>query len=340
MKNIPNKLALLCFVSGLWLAISCGKAKKDEDNTTNQDNVKQDKNEVKTTFAGEFNADSAYMFLQKQVSFGPRVPNTPAHNLCGAYLVSMMSGYADKVYEQKATVTAYNGTNLPLHNIIGVFNPNQKRRILLTAHWDSRPFTDQDEKDKSKAVLGANDGASGVAVLLEIARLLKQYPIQNIGIDILLNDIEDYGAPDDYKPEKEDTYCLGSQYWAKNPHVKDYTAEYAIVLDMVGGKNAAFYREQISDETARYLVDKIWNKAAQLGYGIYFLNEKGGAVTDDHLYIYKLANIPAVDIIDHNPSRPKGFPEYWHTQRDDLSNIDKNTLKAVGTTLYAVLREF
>ncbi len=338
MKNIIHiAFILLCFLGTAILVTSCGKGKNTENNQN--DNNNESKNEVKTIYTGEFNADSAYMFLEKQVSFGARVPNTPAHNLCGAYLVSVMSRYADKVYEQKATVTVYNGTSLPLHNIIGVFNPNQKRRILLTAHWDSRPFTDQDDKDKFKAVLGANDGASGVAVLLEIARLLKQYPIQNIGVDILLNDVEDYGAPDNYKPEKEDTYCLGSQYWAKNPHVKDYTAEYAIVLDMVGGKNATFYREQVSDEVARALVDKIWNKAAQLGYGIYFLNEKGGGVTDDHLYIHTLAHIPAIDIIDHNPSRPKGFPEYWHTQRDNMSNIDKNTLKAVGATVYAVLRE-
>jgi Zn-dependent M28 family amino/carboxypeptidase len=337
MKKKIYKLILAGSLGIILLITGCGKGKKDEnDNNQNNNN---NNSEIKKSYAGEFNADTAYFFLQKQVSFGARVPNTPAHNLCGAYLLSTISRYADKVYEQKATVTAYNGTPLPLYNIIGVFNPNQKRRILLTAHWDSRPFTDQDEKDKSKAVVGANDGASGVAVLLEIARLLKQYPVQNIGIDILLNDVEDYGAPDNYKPEKEDTYCLGSQYWAKNPHIKDYTAEYAIVLDMVGGKNATFYREQVSDELAKGLVDKIWNKAAQLGYGIYFLNEKGGAVTDDHLYIHKIANIPAVDIIDHNPSRPKGFPEYWQTQRDDISNIDKNTLKAVGATVYAVLRE-
>ncbi|MDW8347026.1 MAG: M28 family peptidase [Bacteroidia bacterium] len=322
----------------LVMCLSCTKNKKNQEENHEDNFKKQDKNEVKDTYFGEFNADSAYFFLEKQVSFGPRVPNTPAHNLCGAYLVSTLSRFADKVYEQKSTVTVYNGSLLPLHNIIGVFNPTHKRRILLTAHWDSRHITDQDN-DKSKAVLGANDGASGVAVLLEIARLLKKYPIQNIGIDILLNDAEDYGAPDDYKPEKEDTYCLGSQYWAKNPHIKDYTAEYAIVLDMVGGKNATFYREQLSDEVARALVDKIWNKAAQLGYGIYFLNEKGTAVIDDHLYIHKIANIPAIDIIDHNPSRPRGFPEYWHTQRDDLSNIDKNTLKAVGTVVYSVLRE-
>jgi len=336
MKKKFYQFGFLSFLVWLCFTMGCGKGKKEEEN--NNQNNNNNNNEIKKTYVGEFNTDSAYKFLEKQVSFGARVPNTPAHNLCGAYLVSVMSRYADKVYEQKASVMAYNGTSLPLHNIIGVFNPAQKRRILLTAHWDSRPTTDQD-KDKSKAVLGANDGASGVAVLLEIARLLKQYPIQNIGIDILLNDVEDYGAPDDYKPEKEDTYCLGSQYWAKNPHLKDYTAEYAIVLDMVGGKNATFYREQVSDEIARALVDKIWNKAAQLGYGIYFLNEKGGAVIDDHVYIHKLAQIPTIDIIDHNTSRPKGFPEYWHTQRDDMSNIDKNTLKAVGSTVYAVLRE-
>ncbi|MCS7027448.1 MAG: M28 family peptidase [Bacteroidia bacterium] len=327
---------LLLFVA-LHL-ISCQKGLKMQNQDTENLPDKNATNPAKDVYVGQFNADSAYFFLEKQVSFGPRVPNTLAHNLCGAYLVTTLSRFADKVYEQKATVIAYNGSPLPLYNIIGVFNPTHKRRILLTAHWDSRHTTDQDT-DKTKAVLGANDGASGVAVLLEIARLLKQHPIQNIGVDILLNDVEDYGAPEGYQPEKEDTYCLGSQYWAKNPHIKDYTAEYAIVLDMVGGKNATFYREQISDETARALVDKIWNKAAQLGYGIYFLNEKSNVVIDDHLYIYKIANIPAIDIIDYNPSRPKGFPEYWHTQRDNLSNIDKNTLKAVGQTIYAVLRE-
>ena len=170
-----------------------------------------------------------------------------------------------------------------------------KRRVLLCAHWDSRPYADQDA-DKTKhhsPILGVNDGASGVGVLLEVARQLQQQA-PAIGIDIIFFDAEDYGIPYFYQGAyKNDTWCLGSQYWGRVPHVDGYNARYGILLDMVGGKNATFYKEQFSQRTAGKYVNKIWNTAHRLGFGNFFPKEKGTEVTDDHMYVYTCGRFPA-----------------------------------------------
>jgi hypothetical protein len=284
-----------------------------------------------------FNADSAYTYVKTQVEFGPRVPLTKSHDHCEQYLVSQLNQYADSVIVQKGTVTTFDNKNMPCKNIIAQFNPQQKRRVLLCAHWDTRPWSDSDTIRKGEPNDGASDGASGVAVLLEVARQLKQGK-PAIGIDIIMLDMEDYGQPNDSPFEKkEDTYGLGTQYWAKNLHVPNYYAEYGILLDMVGAKNATFSRERYSLQFAASAVAKVWNTANQIGYSDYFLYRDGGYVTDDHYYINTIANIPCIDIIQFDLTTKSGFGSYHHTHADNMDIIDKNTLKAVGQTLLQVI---
>lgn len=285
-----------------------------------------------------FNADTAYYFIAKQTAFGPRVPNTPAHEACGDFLIQQLVAYGAKVTQQSFTATAYDGTQLKGRNIIGSYNPQSSERILLCAHWDTRPYADYDPDPKNHhtPIDGANDGGSGVAVLLELARLMQQ-KAPHIGVDILFFDAEDYGTPTFVDDDKEDTWCLGSQHWGRNPHTPQYKARYGILLDMVGGNNATFRKESISMRFAPQIVDKVWSKAIELGYGSYFLQSIGGAITDDHLYVNLLTDIPCINIIDYDPRRKESFPDTWHTVEDNLDNIHKETLQVVGQTLVEVI---
>lgn len=284
--------------------------------------------------AADFNADSAYAFLEKQVAFGPRIPNTSAHQKCALWLEQKLKSYCKDVTIQKFSAKAYNGKMLNLTNIIASFNPDTVNRVLLLAHWDTRPFADNDPdvSQRRQPFDGANDGGSGTAVLLEIARQLSLIHPQP-GIDILLVDGEDYGAPLDEKSEVEDDWCLGSQYWAKFPHTMFYTARYGILLDMVGAADAVFYKEGTSMYFAPDVVNKVWNVASEIGFGQYFSPETSQPITDDHLYINQIRQIPCIDIIQHDPSTPNGFYKNWHTLNDNMSGISKKTLEAVGKTV-------
>jgi Zn-dependent M28 family amino/carboxypeptidase len=285
-----------------------------------------------------FNADTAYAFIAKQVAFGPRVPNTPAHHNCAAYLEASLKRYLPSVIMQSGTVNAYDGTPLQFSNIIGSFNPDAKVRVLLVSHWDSRPFADHDPviSKRKIPVPAANDGASGVGVLLEIARQLKLKPAA-IGVDILFVDAEDYGAPEDAASEAKDDWALGSQYWAKNPHKEGYTARYGLLFDMVGAADARFTLEGTTMYYAPDIARKIWNIGEQLGYGSYFSTEETNGVTDDHTYINQIIKIPTVDIIQNDPTTPSGFYKNWHTTMDNMDGISKETLSAVGTTVLTAI---
>ena len=287
----------------------------------------------------QFDADSAYKYIQAQVDFGPRTPNSKGHVACGDYLAAKLAEHGAKVISQNAELPAYDGTLLKARNIIGSFKPESKKRIALFAHWDTRPWADNDpnEKNHHTPILGANDGASGVGVLLEIARQIQQQ-VPQIGIDLIFFDSEDYGTPDFYKGTyKPDTWCLGSQYWGRIPHVPDYKARFGILLDMVGGKNATFYYEAFSKQTANNAMKKIWKMADHLGYSNYFIKEDGGQVTDDHVYVNQYRQIPCVDIIHYDTQSNTGFNPTWHTLDDSLENIDKATLQAVGQTVMGVI---
>ena len=293
----------------------------------------------KTVEVPSFNADSAYNFIADQVAFGPRVPNTKEHIACADYLIEKLNSYCDTVIVQEAQLRAFDGNVLNSKNIIASFKPLRAKRILLCAHWDTRPFADQDSINKNSAIEGANDGGSGVGVLLEIAR---QFSLKkpDIGIDIILFDSEDYGQPSESQyPRMEHSYCLGSQYWATHLHKDNYFAKFGILLDMVGGKNAVFTQELASTTFAPQVVKKVWNTAAKLGYGNTFIFQKTNLIIDDHLYINNFAQgrVPTIDIIEYNPLTESHFYEHWHTHEDKLQNIDKTTLKAVGQTVLDVV---
>lgn len=286
-----------------------------------------------------FNADSAYSFVKRQVDFGPRVPGTAAHTACGDWLVAKLKGYGAEVIEQTGQVTIYTGQKLPLRNIFARFNPSAKERILLFAHWDTRPFADKDSERRNEPIDGANDGASGVGVLLEIARHLAAKE-HGPGVDILFTDVEDYGQPSGSMGMDErsvDTWALGAQYFAKNPVVPGYTARFGILLDMVGARDALFYREALSMQFAPGVVAKVWKTAAALGHADRFIQETKYFVgTDDHVPINKGLRIPSIDIIQYDPAT-QAFGPYWHTHADNMDVIDTETLRAVGRTVLEVV---
>ncbi|MCL4280818.1 MAG: M28 family peptidase [Flavobacteriales bacterium] len=286
-----------------------------------------------------FNGDSAYAFVARQVAFGPRVPGSDAHRACGDWLVEKLKGYGGSVVEQNAEVTIYSGQKVPMRNIIASWQPEKKERILLFAHWDTRPMADQDPERRNEPIDGANDGGSGVGVLLEIARHLASDSTQ-VGVDIFLTDVEDMGEPHGAMglgQESLKTWCLGAQYWAKNPHVPGYKARYGILLDMVGSKDAVFPKEGYSMRYAAGVVNKVWKAAAATGHGDRFLSEVRNHVgVDDHVFVNEGTGIPSIDIIAYNPTTG-GFPATWHTHADNLANIDKESLQAVGATVAQVV---
>ena len=323
-----TKMLYILFAAAM---ISCSQ-------TPSSSSAKVESQPVKQQNVPAFDADSAWVFVENQVKFGPRVPNSEAHVACGNYLTSELKRFGAQVYEQEATLIAYNGTQLKAKNIIGSYNPENSKRVLLFAHWDSRPYADHDKDpaNHKKPIDGADDGASGVGVLLEMAR---QFSIKSpaIGIDIIFFDAEDYGTPEFVKEYKENTWCLGAQFWAKNPHVKGYKADFGILLDMVGAKNASFFKEATSMRYAPQIVEEVWSTARDLGYGKFFINAEGGAITDDHQYVILGRNIPCIDIIYTDPESDNGFGPHWHTQNDTMDNIDRETLKAVGQTVLQVV---
>ncbi len=331
MNSFIHKQALVALLAAGLFQTACGSSKNKQ--TTAESDESAPAVNVPT-----FCADSAYTYVARQTEFGPRVPNTSAHRKCGDYLVATLEAFGAKVYTQEAELVAYDGTILKSRNIIGAYRPESKKRVMLCSHWDSRPYADEsDEQHHRTPIDGANDGASGVGVLLEIARQLQAQPT-DIGIDIIFFDAEDYGTPSFYNgPHREDTWCLGSQYWGRRPHTADYKARFAILLDMVGGQNATFHYEGYSQRTASKAMKKIWETAHRIGHGRYFVQSAGGEVTDDHVYVNSLRQIPCVDIIDFNPDTDTGFNATWHTLNDDMQHIDKATLQAVGQTVMTVI---
>lgn len=287
----------------------------------------------------DFSADKAYEFIEQQVAFGPRVPGTEAHKKCADWLEEQLNNFGAKVTVQKGNVKRYDDVLLPMYNIVGSYNPTAAKRLLLCAHWDTRHVADQDDERKKEPIDGANDGGSGVGVLLEIARQL-QIKSPETGIDIIFFDVEDQGQPDYVKPSKQDTYCLGSQYWSKNPHTPNYKAQNGILLDMVGAKDATFTLEGTSMYYAPKFMRAVWDKAIALNHSQYFLYQRTDPIIDDHYYINDIANIPTIDIIQYDYTTRSNFGRYWHTHDDSMDIIDKATLQAVGETVLAVVYNF
>ncbi|MCO6359422.1 DUF4910 domain-containing protein [Roseivirga pacifica] len=327
--NFKNTFFLLALVV---LASACGGGSSSKE-TVNTQPLKA---------APQSSADSLYAFVEKQVAFGPRVPNTDAHTQAADWFVSKFESYGANVMVQEFEDNVYDGTRVSLKNVIASFYPEKKKRILLAAHWDTRPFADKDSENKEAPIDGANDGGSGVAVLLEIARVLSTNNAPNVGVDIILFDGEDWGEHQDMgqvdlPAGKESWWCLGSQYWSKNKHKAGYTAYYGILLDMVGASDATFYYDSVSQQNAGRVMSKVWNTAHRLGYQNFFKKSLGATgLMDDHVFVNKYAKIPMIDILDYRPDN--FFGDYHHTQADNMDVISKETLKAVTqvvlTTLY------
>ena len=313
---------------GLISLTGCGKRSNQSSTSPTETSV-------------SFSSDSAYQYIADQVDFGPRVPGTAPHEQCARYLRDKLASFGATVRVEQGQLPNYTGEPQQIYNIIGSYAPEAKRRILLCAHWDCRPWCDQEENfdDRMQPVLGANDGASGVGVLLEVARQLGMSNL-GAGVDIVFFDAEDMGTPSFYTgKEREDTWCLGSQLWAANRKA-DKTAgnyEFGVLLDMVGSPEAVFPKEYYSTQYANAYVEKLWRTADQLGYGRYFRNTRSYPLTDDHYYVNTVAGIPCLDIIHYDAQSGTGFAYYWHTTQDDMRNISKATLDAVGRTITTLI---
>lgn len=280
------------------------------------------------------NGDRIFGHVEKQLSFGYRVPGTPEHVACKDWFIEHLTPLADELEVQEFTSSFYTVNDAPSYNVIASWNPNHKKRVLLAAHWDSRIVAekDADKAKQNKPIYGADDGASGVAALLEIAQLLKENPI-DLGVDIILFDAEDQGLPGEGKAK---TWCLGSQHWSANKHKKNYTAKFGVLLDMIGSKTAVFGKEGISAQYAGKYQDKIWALAQRMGQGALFIDKKFGAITDDHYYVNTVAHIPMVDIINYQINENK-FGAYHHTHDDNIDVISKSNLRKVTQLVLAVL---
>ena len=320
---------IITYTLSLIIIFSCGSRKS------------MPVSETSTPVGPAFIADSAYQFCQRQCDFGPRTMNSQAHEQCAEWIIGKFQSYGMTVIPQKADLKGYDGTTLKCTNIIASYKPDLSDRILLCAHWDSRPWADNDpdEANWKKPVMAANDGASGVAVMLEVARQIQQADSLQKGVDFICFDAEDYGFPQWAEGDDPgDTFALGAQHWAANPHRQGYTARFGILLDMVGGQGAHFYQEQMSLRYARSIVDKVWQAASIVGFGSYFPKDMGVGITDDHLPVNTIAKIPCIDIIPYYPDcEQSSFGPTWHTVNDDMAHIDRATLQAVGQTVIQVL---
>ena len=345
----------------ILLIASCGNLRKQ---TNSNDNI------TTQPVGPVFCADSALAFCHKQCDFGPRTMNSKAHDDCAQWIIGKFKDYGLAVTPQTTLLKGYDGTMLRSTNIIASYQPEQKNRIFICAHWDSRPWADNDpdEANWKKPVMAANDGASGVAVMLELARLIYslQFTVDslqmntstadqsndtssvnrkpsavnlNVGVDFICFDAEDWGVPQwDDAPDTSDSWALGAQYWAANPHINGYSAKFGILLDMVGGEGAQFYQEQASLNYARNVVERVWRAAQTVGFGSYFPMREGLSITDDHIPVNRIAKIPCIDVIPYYPDcQQSSFGPTWHTVNDNMAHIDRNTLQAVGQTLVQVL---
>jgi len=330
MKIKFNTLAIFSVVAVFFFlctGASCNKKNKQEPVEENP-------------VGPQFEADSAFAFCYQQCAFGPRVMNSTAHDECGQWIADKFKSYGCEVELQEAELTGYDGTKLKGTNIIAHFQADKPRHLLLCAHWDSRPWADNDPDSTNwhKPVLAANDGASGVAVMIEVARILSQTDSLDLGVDFVCFDAEDWGVPQWSNVSDESSWALGAQYWAANYQKTSYETLFGILLDMVGGQGAEFYQEGMSLRYAPQIVNQVWRAAHAAGYSSYFPMSPGGYITDDHIPVNEKAGIPTIDIIPYYPNcRESSFGPTWHTVNDDMEHIDKNSLKAVGQTVIQVL---
>lgn len=328
------------FLSVLFLSLHLLACGNNNNNTSEKQptasKLEKESQEIATkdnTFrkGPNFPTQQAYQWIQKQVDFGPRVPGTQEHKDCADWIYGNLANYVDEIIMQNIEVQVGDGSMKPCYNIFGQINPEASERILFLAHWDTRPWADQDDPKSQDPILGADDGASGVGVLLAFAKVIKENKVFNkkLGIDILFVDVEDYGKTE----WGNDSYAIGARKWAEDAKNKGYSATMGILLDMVGAKDARFAMEGYSRQYAAHVIQKVWGIAHASGYGNYFVYKNGYPITDDHVQINKILNIPTIDIINLPENSKTAFVDHWHTQRDNMEIINQNTLEAVGQTL-------
>lgn len=325
----------------LIIAISIAFASCDNSNKPTETTRKSEKKNVTVP---AFNSDSAYNFVKRQCDFGPRVPGTAAHQRCAEWFVETLRDYADTVFVQEFKTRIYDGKVFDGKNIIATFNPEARKRLVIAAHWDSRPYADNDpdESNWKTPIDGANDGASGCGVMMEMARVMKSNHIDsNLGVDFIFFDLEDYGSPKwaDENSHNDLSWCLGSQYWAKKPHVEGYNAYYGILLDMVGAAKPRFPKEYYSQNSSAWVLNKVWRMARDMGYDEAFTNELGDPINDDHIHMIHHAGIPTINIIHlvGDADRTSCFFPHWHTVNDKIDKIEKSTLQMVGNVLMKIV---
>jgi hypothetical protein len=291
---------------------------------------------AKTSFVG----DSALSYARQQVAFGPRVPGTPQAQRAGDWIVQMMKARADTVIEQRWTHTTADGKQLSMRNVLARFKPDLPQRILYLTHWDTRPTADLDPflGNRGDPIPGANDGASGVGLLIALGDALAQTP-PNVGVDLLFVDGEDYGK--NFEAPYTDV-LIGSQYFAEHLPSADYRPIFGVLWDMIGDAELNILQEGNSLRQAPEVVSRVWQKAAELGYEEYFIPRQGHDVTDDHVPLLN-KGLRVIDVIDldYGPLGPDGVasPNYHHTMQDTIDKISAKSLQIVGDVALSLLTE-
>lgn len=342
MNYIARALCLFLIVA---LTFACGG---EEPTTSSKPEPEESpvttvpKEAPKPVTVPRFDSDSAYAFVAKQVEFGPRVPGSDEIEACRQWMIEKLESYGADVIRQDFSATFYYGETHSSANIIGQFNPGMQNRVILAAHYDTRFMAeeDPDESRQDDPILGADDGGSGVGVLIEIARLISENPIE-LGVDIIFFDAEDQGERGGAQGTLE-TWCLGAQYWSRSPHRNGYNADFGILLDMVGAEDAYFNKEktrgvyQNASEISE-VYREVWSLAKSMGKGRYFQDRTIGGIIDDHYFVNTITGIPMIDIINKPPGAEEGFGPHWHTHNDNMDVISKETLGAVGQVVAAVI---
>lgn len=273
-----------------------------------------------------FSGSAAYGYAKAQVDFGPRVPGTPAAKKAGDWIIQQMRARADTVIVQSFTHTTADGKKLPLRNILAQFRPQLSERVLYITHWDSRPVSESASTDAEKKmpVPGANDGASGVGMFIALGDVLKRTP-PNVGVDLLFTDGEDYGQ---FGPPEVDV-LIGSKYFATHLPSPGYKPLYGVLWDMIGDKDLRIPYEMNSFQQAPEVVSRVWQTAADLGYGDVFVQESGGLITDDHIPLLNVG-LRVIDVIDLTYAP-------HHTPQDTMDKISAKSLAIVGDVATALV---
>lgn len=293
--------------------------------------TRPDATPAQPTATTEFDGESALRYAKAQVDFGPRVPGSDAHRKAGDWIVAQMKQRGATVIEQTWTHTAKDGRKLPLRNVLARFNPQAAERVLYLTHWDTRPVADEDEDPANQLtpIDGANDAASGVGLFVALADALQKKP-SSLGVDLLFVDGEDYG---EFGPPEVDV-LLGSTYFASHFPEPGYKPLFGVLFDLIGDADLRIPQEVNSVQQAPEVVQRVWSKAAELGYGSTFVSRVGEAITDDHIPLLK-AGLKVIDVIDldYGPGNA-----YHHSLSDTMDKISAKSLKIVGDVALALLR--